>query len=122
MCTRTCNTCACEHTHTHTHAHAHAHDFRLSSKQLSALYHDDHKDGVLRGKLDINVRTKSSSHFPYLFPFPLCVYIAWFVYKILSYCFALSLVVMLPCVAVQMALCRTYHKYSIDGVAATAER
>jgi hypothetical protein len=45
---------------------------KLSSKQLSALYHDDHKDGVLR--------------------------------------------------AVQMALCRTYHKYSIDGVAATAER
>ena len=26
------------------------------------------------------------------------------------------------CVAVQMALCRTYHKYSVEGVATTAER
>ena len=30
--------------------------------------------------------------------------------------------VMLLPVAVQMALCRTYHKYSVEGVAATAER
>ena len=30
--------------------------------------------------------------------------------------------VMLLSVAVQMALCRTYHKYSVEGVAATAER
>lgn len=45
---------------------------KCSSKQLSTLYHDDHKDGLLR--------------------------------------------------ALQMALCRTYHGYSVEGIAATSER
>jgi hypothetical protein len=45
---------------------------KLRSKQLTALYHDNYKDGIFR--------------------------------------------------AVQMALCRTYHRYSVDGVAATSDR
>ena len=72
--------------------------FRLRSKQLTALYHDNYKDGIFRGRSLAIISLCHTSH---------CASC--------MYCTVLY-------IAVQMALCRTYHRYSVDGIAATTER